>query len=456
LKKYFSSYWIRSAFYSILQRFSLTFFGFVNLVLLIRSLSKHQMGTWALFLTVTGIFELTKSNLLKNAHIKYVSGSNDPEERTVIASSSFLINLFITVFFILLILFFSDWLSEWLTKGLELSAMLKWFIPGLVAMIFFSHFDATQQSHLDFKGVFAGYFMRQITFFIIVLTYKILHIPLSLTSLALYQSLSIVIGTAILFLFSRKYLLFRFKASRLWVRKIAGYGGYILGSGVVANIFSNLDQIMTAKFINPSAVAYYTVANRINGLIDIPSYAAADIIFPKTSRASVEEGRERVKYLFERMVAVLLAFTVPTALFIIIFAHLVTIIIAGKDYSIAAPILQLYMITGIFRPIQNQAANLLNSIGKPRLVFIINTITLLALLVINYVCLLQFGFYGVAIGSMITTILGFIIWYFIMRKEINLDMAKVFSYSIDTYKTLYKQGVSIFSKTKNKPDDFLA
>jgi len=318
-------------------------------------------------------------------------------------------------------------------------------------MIFFTHLEATQQSHLDFKGVFAGYFVRQITFFIVIVVYRILNKPLSLNALAIYQSISIALGTIVLYIFSRKYFLHQFKASKGWVKKIMGYGGYIFSSGTVANIYSNLDQIMAAKFLNPTnpgAVAYYNVATRINGLIDIPSYAAAEIIFPKASLASVEEGRERVKYMFEKMVAILIAFTVPAALFIIIFPHFVTIIIAGKGYSIAAGILQIYMVTGIFRPVQNQAANLLNSIGKPKTVFFINTITLLALLGINYICLLQFGFYGVAIGSLITAILGFIIWYFVMRKEIDLSMVRVVKYSIGFYKNIYERGLSILSRSK--------
>jgi hypothetical protein len=87
LKKYFSSYWIRSAFYTFLQRFSLTLFGFVNFLILIRSLSKPQMGVWAFFLVVTTLFESTKSNLLKNAHIKFVGNSN--REKTAIASFIF-------------------------------------------------------------------------------------------------------------------------------------------------------------------------------------------------------------------------------------------------------------------------------------------------------------------------------------------------------------------------------
>jgi lipopolysaccharide exporter len=449
LKKYFSSYWIRSAFYTFLQRFSLTFFGVINLMLLTRSLTTLQMGTWALFLTITGIFEATKSNLLKNAHVKFASISNNPDEKTAIASSSFLINSLISIFFMVLIIFFSNWLSSWLNTGFELALMLKWFIPGLVFMIAFSHLEAIQQSNLDFKGGFAGYLVRQLIFFVVILVYYILKRPLSLTDLAMYQSISIIAGSVILYLYSRKYLSHRYKASRLWIKKILNYGGYIFGSGLVANIFTNLDQIMTARLLrNPGYVAYYNVASRINLLVDIPSYAASEIIFPKATRAHAEEGKEKVKYMFEKMVAVLLAFTVPTAIFIILFPRFIIGIIASPVYLAAAPILQLYMITGILRPIQNQAANLLNSIGKTRLVFILNLFFLLGLLVINYICLLKFGFYGAAIGTLIANLLNFIVWYFVMRREINLDLSNVLMYSFGTYKTVYKQAVRLFSKTK--------
>jgi O-antigen/teichoic acid export membrane protein len=313
-------------------------------------------------------------------------------------------------------------------------------------MVFFSHLEAIQQSHLDFKGGFAGHFVRQSFFFLVILSYKLTKVPLTLTALAMYQSISIALGAIVLFIFSRQYLLFRFNASKYWIKNIFNYGGYIFGSGIVANVYVNLDQIMTAKFMAPSNVAYYNVASRINSLVDIPSYAAAEVLFPKASRASVEEGKEKVKYLFEKMVAVLMAFTIPTAIFIIIFPRLLTVIIAGPIYAAAAPILQLYMVGGILRPTQNQAANLLNSIGKSRLVFIMNTATLLTMLVTNYICLIQFGFYGIAIGSLIATMLSFIAWYFVMRKEINLEPSKIISYTIGTYKSLYMQIVKVLKK----------
>lgn len=448
MKKLLSSYWIRSAFYTFLQRFSLTFFGFLNLVLLTRSLSITQMGDWALFLTITGIFELTKSNLLKNAHIKYVSGTADKDEQTAVASSSFLINASISLGFILLVLFFSEWLGRWFHAGGQLSIMLKWFIPGMIFLVFFAHLEAMQQSNMDFKGGFAGYLVRQILFFCVILGYKISGTTLSLARLSMYQSICIGFGTLVLYLYTRKYLLFRFKASRSWVKRILSYGGYIFGSGMVANISANLDQLMTAKFISPGSIAYYNVASRINLLVDIPSYAASEIIFPKASRASVEEGKGKVKYLFERMVAILLAFTIPTALVIMLMPGLITYIIAGPAYRAAAFILQLYMITGILRPAQNQAANLLNSIGKPKLVFIANSIYLTLFLGINYICLWKIGFYGAAFGTLITSFIGFVGWYFIMRREIGLEPGNIPLYIWDTYRRIYRQVMSMIRKTK--------
>ncbi|HVU95079.1 MAG TPA: flippase [Puia sp.] len=449
VKKYLSSYWIRSAFYTVLQRFSITLFGLINFIVLIRSLSKAQMGSWALFLVVTSIFEITKSGLLKNAHIRYVSSSTDKEDKAAIASSSLLINASISAIFITLILVFSDHVSVWLHTGQELATMLKWFIPGLIAMVFYSHLEAIQQSHLDFKGVFAGGFVRQVLFFLMIAGHMVLHKPYSVRLLALYQSIAIIIGTIIIYLYSRPYILHRFNPSKRWTKQIFNYGGYIFSSGIISNLVTNLDQVMTARFMpDASSVAYYNAASRINQLIDIPSFAAAEVIFPKVSMASTAEGPEKVRYLFERMVAVLLCFTAPTALLIILFPNLVIQIIAGSKYAAAAPILRLYMVTGILRPMQHQAANLLNSIGKSGLCFYLNTGSLLVNLLLNYIFFSYIGFYGAALGTLATFILGAFVWYKVMNREIGMKLSTIGTYMIVQYKTIFTNVLGLISQKK--------
>ncbi|MES2881069.1 MAG: oligosaccharide flippase family protein, partial [Bacteroidota bacterium] len=163
--------------------------------------------------------------------------------------------------------------------------------------------------------------------------------------LALYQSICVLVGTGVLCIYTKKYLLFEVKVSKVCMKKIVGYGGYIFGSGIMANIFASADQLLTAKLISGKSVAYYSVAARINSFIDIPSYAAAEILFPKMSESSAMEGNARVKYLYEKMVGILISFTVPASIFVFLFPTLFIGIIAGSSYSAAAPILQLYMVT---------------------------------------------------------------------------------------------------------------
>ncbi len=240
----------------------------------------------------------------------------------------------------------------------------------------------------------------------------------------------------------------RFNVQRQWVNKIFSYGKYVFGSGLIINIFANFDQLMTATFMSSFYVSYYNVALRINGFIDIPSYAAAQILFPKTAKASIEEGTEKVKYLYERIVGILLSFTTPIALFIIIFPKFVITIIAGSQYEAAVPILQLYMILGLLRPMQNQAANTLNSIGKPELCFKLDALGLIMNIGINYICLSVFGFYGAAIGTFITCTISTFIWYFIMKKQIGLELVSVGRHIINSYKMVYVEGLNILSRKK--------
>jgi O-antigen/teichoic acid export membrane protein len=116
-----------------------------------------------------------------------------------------------------------------LHAGTDLSTTLYWFIPGLVFMIFFSHFEATQQSHLDFKGVLAGYLVRQVIFFTLLICHFFSEKPFTLATLAVYSSVSVFCGSFVCIYSARKVLHHNFKpASKIDKRKYLVTGGYIL------------------------------------------------------------------------------------------------------------------------------------------------------------------------------------------------------------------------------------
>jgi lipopolysaccharide exporter len=447
LKKYLQSYWFRSAAYSLLQRFSLTLFGFANFLILVRLLDTPQMGTWALFLIVTTIFETNKNALLRNAHVRYVSMAVAGEEKAAIASTSFVINTAASLLFILVILLLGLPLERLLNAGSQFTPMLLAFIPGVICMIFFSHFEAIQQSHFQFSGIFWGGLVKQIVFFACLLYVYLTNTLPELYWLGIFQSVSIAAGTVVLFFSSRKFLLFRFTPQKLWLQKLLSYGGYIFGSGVLSSIYSNLDQLMTATFI-PAAVAYYSTARRINGFIDMPTYAAAEVAFPKLAKASFDEGADKVKIMFEKMVAVLLCIIIPPGILVILFAGTVMDLITAGKYTAAAPVLQVFIFASILGVIQHQAGTTLYSIGKSKLCFYRNCVTLFLNLVCAWAGIYFFGFYGAAAGTFIACIITTLLWYFTMKKEIGAGFPSIIKYCILFYKTAVSNAGELIKRAK--------
>jgi O-antigen/teichoic acid export membrane protein len=64
-------------------------------------------------------------------------------------------------------------------------------------------------------------------------------------------------------------------------------------------------------------------------MVDVPSLAAADVLYPKNVEALENEGMEKVKYYFEQVTGTIIAFIVPLSLIIFFFPKLIIYIIAG-------------------------------------------------------------------------------------------------------------------------------
>jgi lipopolysaccharide exporter len=158
-----------------------------------------------------------------------------------IASSSFFINSLLALFFILFIVFFSSSISNWLNAGKELSNILYLYIPGILSLIFFSHYEAVQQSYFDFKCQFYGQVAKQVVFFMFVVFFYLKGIHLDLTLLTIFYSIGIFFGTVTLFFFSRQYISMLVLPCKVWIKKIVGYGGFILGSNIFSTILAIFD-----------------------------------------------------------------------------------------------------------------------------------------------------------------------------------------------------------------------
>jgi len=100
---------------------------------------------------------------------------------------------------------------------------------------------------------------------------------------------------------------------------------------------------------------------------------------------------------------------------------------------------------------QNQSANLLNSIGKQAICFWMNTFALTANLLINYAFLKTIGFYGAAVGSTLSYSLALIAWYFLMRRLIGFQPRNILKYMLESYLMIYSFGRQFIGRGSKSP-----
>ncbi|HVK46941.1 MAG TPA: oligosaccharide flippase family protein [Pseudobacter sp.] len=425
-----------------MQRFSLFFFGAVAYMVLARGLSTGgSMAIWALYLTILSLFETVKQGLLRNPTIKFLGLSEYADRKAAVQSSSMVINLVFSAITLIGLVAGSGLISN-LLKSPDLTPLLHWSAAFIVLLVPFNHFEILLQARYKFQQIFWAYFIRQGSFFLgIVILYFFARDYFTLMNLLLLQLLSLLAGTIILFFAAKQYMMKKFHYDKSIIVGMFHFGKYIFGTNLFSNLSRSFDHFITANTLAPATgkqyVSFYNTVARINNMIDVPSLAAADVLFPKNVESLEEHGLGRVKYYFERMVGTILAVILPLCVFIFLFPKFIIFIIAGPKYYNAIPILQITIFASLVKPIGYQFGSTLDAIGKPVVNFWSSAVMMLIALVTTWLCLLQWGGMGAAYATLLNSIIGGVIMYYILKKQIHLEWRNILHYTIQVYKDIW-------------------
>jgi lipopolysaccharide exporter len=447
------SFWVHSIFFTLLQRLSTIFFGLVVTIILFRFFKddKSQMGLWALFTTIVTMIETIKIGLLRNATIKFLHEPGFEEsQRKQIQSASLMINIGFTILIIFLVVIFGHLLASILQVP-KLYFLLLISIPAFLLQIVFNHCDIVQQAYMQYPPIFKATLIRQGIYFAgVVVLFFFFKSHFTVISLVIIQFFALLLATIYFRYTTRKYLTSAFTYNKAIVTRLLHFGKYVFGTALFSNISRYTDHFITSAVSNPMLgpvyVSYYNAVSRLTNMIDVPSLAAADVLFPKNSQASGTEGIEKVKYYFERMCGTLLALVIPISLFVFIFPKFIITIIAGKSYLAAVSILQVTILASTLRPIFNQFGTTMDAIGKPRINFLVNTLSMCINIVSIYLCIrFSNDEMGAAYGTVVSYILTFTVIYFTLRKSLNIKLRNILSYIIIAYKDLFRHVKEILS-----------
>ena len=443
-----SSFWLNAVFYTVLQRFSTFFFGAVSYMLIARAYGdeKANMAIWGMYLIILSLFEMVKQGMLRNPTIKFLGMAEYKEKRKEVQSSALAINVCFSAIIIILVVFLSGALSS-LLKSPALTPLLWWSIAMVLLLIPFNHYEVLLQAHFQFQKIFVAYIVRQGIFFAgVTILYFFFREQFTLMNLVWLQIAALAIGTLILFISTASVRLKGYHHDLAIIRQMFHFGKYVFGTSLLSSIYKFADHFVTASAIgNPVAgkifVSYYSVVARITGLVDFPFMAVADVLFPKNAQAMSTEGPAKVKYYFERMVGILTALIVPVSLFLFFVPELILKVITGPQYpqyTEAVPILQITMFFAFLRPFFSNFGFTMDSIGKPQMNFYFNVFIVLLSLASTYFSIQIFGGkMGAVYASTFILIVSSTIIYFILRRNLNIQLSNIFRYMLATYLDLF-------------------
>jgi len=260
---------------------------------------------------------------------------------------------------------------------------------------------------------------------------------LTLVNLVRLQIVSLLWGTLILMYFARKYFYSKIDTDKKTMLRMFHFGKYIFGTNVFSAFGRSADQFISAGLISSDVVAYYNVVSRINNMMDVPSIAIADVLFPKNVEAMATAGTDKVRYYFERMVGTIVSILVPISILIFSIPHLFIKILAGSKYYAAVPILQTVILFSFLRPFSYQFGTTMDAIGKPRVNFWVNLLTMSLSYFFMYLGLRYIGWMGAAYGTVVSAIISFLVMYTVLNKTIGVRLGETFKYVWVSYREIY-------------------
>jgi O-antigen/teichoic acid export membrane protein len=426
-----NSYWLKSGFYSMGYRLAVLIFGFGSFYFLIRYFTKAEFGAWALFISITTIIEMSRNGLIQNAVIKLIHNS-DPNDVGKIVLSSFIINIAYSALIYGALAGFSGVISDMFHIA-DIGPMFVYYGITILLLIPFSQFNYIQQSKFSFSGIFWSTVFRQGSFFLAVLTICVLDIKITLIDLVLIQSGCTFLGLICAYFSARKYIQITFEWDGAIIKKVLGFGKYVMGTNISSLVFKTVDQFSVGYFLNTNIVALYNSAIRVSNLIEYPSTSVAEVVYPQSAFRTSSEGDHAAKTLYEKSVGLTLALTLPVVIGTVILADYIIFIIAGPDYHEAANILRVTILYGIFTPFSRQFGTVMDSSGRPNLNFILNFSSVFVNIASNYFFIQQYGMLGAAFGTLFSNILMFIAGNIMLRRIFKIELQQVFYYMFFYY-----------------------
>jgi len=283
----------------------------------------------------------------------------------------------------------------------------------------------------------------------LVINYFLLHLGLNPI---LYFYLGINIFTSLFTIVLRwdglKYLK---KSNRLMVRKLINFGKYTMGTLLGSNLLKSADTfiISLSPILGTTGVAYFSIPLKLTELLEVPLRSFLATAFPKMSKASIKNDINEVARIFYSYTGILTYMFLVFAVLAFIFADFFVYCLGGDGYVGLGPVYQMFVLYGLLLPLDRFTGVTLDSINKPRqnfykVIFMVianiagDCIAVFVIPIIYPGISMVHQLMMVAGATIIMTIVGIIIGFHFVKRDVPIKFNDIFTKGIEAYGQLFR------------------
>ena len=420
-------------FLALFGNFVIAVFSLLNMSLLYRSMSKSEIGTWFLFLSIQSVIESFRAGFLGTATIKFYAGAKNDRKETVLGSIWF-IAVSISIIFIVANGIF--WLF---TKNIEYPQMLiivKWVGLTFLSSLPFTVTIWILMADEDYENILKIRLVNNVSMFLIISVLIWLQ-KMNIENLMLLNFATNLLTSFFCFLIKKSHFQTIFKFAKSIIIEVAEFGKFNLGGYFANIIFKNADTFIISLFLGPSYVAIYSLPSKLMAIIELPLGSFLGTGMSAMAIAMNRNRKDELLEIFKKYVGLLTIAFIPLIIGCMIFADLAISILGGAKYigSEAANIFRIMVFFTLLFPFDRFSGITLDMLHLPHLNF--KKILIMSFFSIGgtFVGVLIFkNLYGIAIISPLTVISGVLFGYYSLRKNLDFTIKDILQIGLKEFK----------------------
>jgi O-antigen/teichoic acid export membrane protein len=193
-----------------------------------------------------------------------------------------------------------------------------------------------------------------------------------------------------------------FRRSRL--REVTGFSVYMMVLDWSAKLNYSTDALVIGAMLSTSAVAIWTVAQRIAEICQQLTGQLTNSLFPLVVDSDAADRADRLRLVMIHGTSLSLALAVPICTGLAMLAGAVVAAWMGPNFQGSAIVVQLLLTVVVVRIATASANVILKGAGQHRLLAFTNAGTAIANILLSIALIRPFGLAGVAIGTLVPVV----------------------------------------------------